>query len=93
VLFAINSSLHSYLIVSYAAEDGVSLDVGFYYMANAMGRLLGTILSGWMFQRYGLAACLGTSAVFVALAAIVSLALPRHDRAAAAPAGNVDASE
>jgi len=55
--------------------------------------LLGTILSGWMFQRYGLAACLGTSAVFVALAAIVSLALPRHDRAAAAPAGNVDASE
>ena len=41
VLFAINSSLHSYLIVSYAAEDGVSLDVGFYYMANAMGRLLG----------------------------------------------------
>ena len=92
-LFAVNSSLHSYLIVSYAAEDGVSLDVGFYYMANAMGRLLGTILSGWMFQRYGLAACLGTSAVFVALAAIVSLALPRHDRAAAAPAGNMDASE
>jgi hypothetical protein len=93
VLFAVNSSLHSYLIVSYAAEDGVSLDVGFYYMANAMGRLLGTMLSGWVFQRYGLAACLGTSAVFVALAAIVSLALPRHDRAAAAPAGNVDASE
>ena len=79
VLFAINSSLHSYLIVSYAAEDGVSLDVGFYYMANAMGRLLGTILSGWMFQRYGLAACLGTSALFVVLAAIVSLALPRHE--------------
>lgn len=78
VLFAINSSLHSYLIVSYAAEDGVSLDVGFYYMANAMGRLLGTILSGWMFQRYGLAACLGTSALLVALAALVSVALPRH---------------
>ena len=91
VLFAINSSLHSYLIVSYAAEDGVSLDVGFYYMANAMGRLLGTVLSGWMFQRYGLAACLGTSALFVALAAIVSLALPRHERAGAAPAGDVDA--
>jgi predicted MFS family arabinose efflux permease len=78
VLFAINSSLHSYLIVSYATEDGVSLDVGFYYMANAMGRLLGTVLSGWMFQRFGLAACLGASAVLVALAASVSLALPRH---------------
>ena len=52
VLFAVNSSLHSYLIVSYAAEDGVSLDVGFYYMANAMGRLLGTVLSGWVFQRF-----------------------------------------
>ena len=42
VLFAVNSSLHSYLIVSYAGRDGVSLDVGFYYMANAMGRLVGT---------------------------------------------------
>src|SRR3546814_15086538 len=45
VLFAINSSMHSYLIVRYAAEDGVSLAVGFYYMANAMGRLLGTRLT------------------------------------------------
>lgn len=89
VLFAINSSLHSYLIVSYAAEDGVSLDVGFYYMANALGRLLGTILSGWMFQRFGLAACLGTSALLVALAALVSIALPRHDQPATA-AGRSD---
>ena len=46
VLFAVNSSLHSYLIVSYAKEDGVSLDVGFYYMSNALGRLVGTLLSG-----------------------------------------------
>lgn len=84
VLFAINSSLHSYLIVSYATEDGVSLDVGFYYMANAMGRLMGTVLSGWMFQRFGLAACLAMSAVLVTLAAIVSVALPRHDRPVAA---------
>ena len=79
VLFAINSSLHSYLIVSYASEDGVSLDVGFYYMANALGRLLGTVLSGWVFQQAGLGACLAISAVFVALAALISLALPRHD--------------
>jgi predicted MFS family arabinose efflux permease len=78
VVFAINSSLHSYLIVSYAAEDGVSLDVGFYYMANALGRLLGTVLSGWIFQRFGLAACLGASALMVGLAALLSLALPRH---------------
>jgi predicted MFS family arabinose efflux permease len=78
VLFAINSSLHSYLIVSYAAEDGVSLDVGFYYMANAMGRLLGTVLSGWVFQVAGLGACLVISAVLVGLAALISMALPRH---------------
>lgn len=77
VFFALNSALHSYLIVSYADEDGVSLDVGFYYMANAMGRLLGTVLSGWVFQRWGLQACLMISAVLVILAALVSMALPR----------------
>ncbi|MCU8072237.1 MULTISPECIES: organoarsenical effux MFS transporter ArsJ [Shewanella] len=77
-LFAINSSLHSYLIVSYADEDGVSLDVGFYYMANAMGRLIGTVLSGWVYQVYGMAACLWISAAFIALAALISIKLPRH---------------
>jgi predicted MFS family arabinose efflux permease len=78
VLFAINSSLHSYLIVSYAKDDGASLDVGFYYMSNAMGRLLGTVLSGWVFQLAGLAACLWISAAFIAIASLVSTALPRH---------------
>jgi predicted MFS family arabinose efflux permease len=78
VLFAVNSSLHSYLIVSYATADGVSLDVGFYYMANAMGRLLGTVLSGWLYQAYGLQSCLWVSAAFIALAAILSRSLPRH---------------
>jgi predicted MFS family arabinose efflux permease len=78
VLFAVNSSLHSYLIVSYAKEDGVSLDVGFYYMSNAMGRLIGTVLSGWVFQAYGLQACLWVSALFVTMAAVISLALPAH---------------
>ena len=77
-LFALNSALHSYLIISYAREDGVSLDVGFYYMANAMGRLLGTVLSGAVYQAYGLSACLWVSAGFVLMAAAVSLALPRH---------------
>lgn len=76
VLFAINSSLHSYLIVSYANADGVSLDVGFYYMSNALGRLLGTVLSGWLFQQYGLVVCLAVSAGFLAMAALISLALP-----------------
>jgi len=79
VLFAVNSSLHSYLIVSYAKEDGVSLDVGFYYMSNALGRLVGTLLSGWVFQAYALQACLWVSSLFVVLAALISLWLPRHD--------------
>ena len=80
VLFAINSSLHSYLIVSMADADGVSLDVGFYYMANAMGRLIGTVLSGWVFQLYGLAACLAISFVFISLAALISAKLPATGR-------------
>ncbi|MBF4255673.1 organoarsenical effux MFS transporter ArsJ [Vibrio anguillarum] len=76
-VFAINSSLHSYLIVSYAKGDGVSLDVGFYYMANAMGRLIGTVLSGWVFQLWGLAACLWVSFGFLLLTALISLGLPK----------------
>lgn len=81
VLFAINSALHSYLIVSYAGEDGVSLDVGFYYMANAMGRLIGTVLSGWLYQSYGLAFCLWVSGLFIVITAVISLYLPKHKRA------------
>ncbi|QYJ94219.1 organoarsenical effux MFS transporter ArsJ [Shewanella spartinae] len=77
-VFAVNSSLHSYLIVSYASDDGVSLDVGFYYMANAMGRLLGTILSGWVYQAYGLGACLWISTGLLGLTAVISVGLPRR---------------
>jgi predicted MFS family arabinose efflux permease len=83
VLFAINSSLHSYLIVSYASSDGVSLDVGFYYMANAMGRLVGTLLSGWLYQSAGLEACLWVSSLFIGLAALLSVSLPRRGKAGA----------
>ncbi len=79
-LFAVNSSLHSYLIVSYATADGVSLDVGFYYMSNALGRLLGTLLSGWVYQRYGLEACLWISSAFILFAALISMRLPHHSR-------------
>ncbi|MGV8842969.1 MAG: organoarsenical effux MFS transporter ArsJ [Pseudomonas sp.] len=84
-VFAVNSSLHSYLIVSYAKADGVSLDVGFYYMSNAMGRLIGTLLSGWVYQAYGLEACLWISSAFVLLAALISMGLPKH--AQPSPAG------
>ncbi|TMN40723.1 MFS transporter [Pseudoalteromonas piscicida] len=78
IVFAINSSLHSYLIVSLADSDGVSLDVGFYYMANAIGRLLGTVLSGWIFLEYGLAACLVVSSVMLLLAGSISCRIPRR---------------
>ncbi|WP_027857061.1 organoarsenical effux MFS transporter ArsJ [Marinobacterium jannaschii] len=78
VLFAVNSSLHSFLIVSYAKADGASMDVGFYYMANAMGRLIGTLLSGWVFQVWGLQACLWLSALMLATSGIIALTLPRQ---------------
>lgn len=76
IIFAINSSWHSFLIVHYANRENVSLNVGFYYTANAMGRLLGTVLSGYIYSQYGLISCLIISASFVAIAAISSLALP-----------------
>lgn len=78
-LFAINSSLHSYLIVSYAQKEGVSLDIGFYYMANAMGRLIGTLLSGWVFVSFGLQACLVVSCLFILIATIISWRLPVNE--------------
>ncbi|MBJ7538788.1 organoarsenical effux MFS transporter ArsJ [Marinomonas transparens] len=77
-VFAINSSLHSYLIVQYASNDGVSMDVGFYYMANAMGRLIGTILSGWVYQEFGLISCLWVSFAFLLFTSIISIWLPKH---------------
>lgn len=85
-VFAVNSSLHSYLIVSYAREDGASLDVGFYYMANAMGRLIGTLLSGWIYQDYGLTACLWVSASMLAATTVISYWLPQSNPVSAARA-------
>ncbi|MEM8885136.1 MAG: organoarsenical effux MFS transporter ArsJ [Planctomycetota bacterium] len=75
VVFATNSAVHSFLIVHYAEEDKVSLAVGFYYMANAAGRLLGTLLSGALFQwggegQTGLLWCIGCSIVLVVLSRI-----------------------
>ncbi|WHZ33713.1 organoarsenical effux MFS transporter ArsJ [Sagittula sp. MA-2] len=68
-IFAVNSALHSYLILAFSKGERVTMDVGFYYMANAAGRLLGTLLSGLSYQWGGLPACLGTAAVMVALSA------------------------
>jgi len=76
IVFAINSSLHSFLIVHYASDDGVSLDVGFYYMANALGRLLGTLLSGYLYQSYGLTSCIIFSVVLLLAASMIAIFLP-----------------
>ncbi|MDW3182024.1 organoarsenical effux MFS transporter ArsJ [Roseobacter sp.] len=66
-LFAVNSALHSYLILAFSSGERVTMDVGFYYMANAAGRLLGTVLSGASYQIGGLPLCLGTAAALLAL--------------------------
>ena len=76
-LFAINSAIHSYLVLAYTDEDSVAINVGFYYMANAGGRLLGTLLSGLIFQWAGFQGCLWGSAAMVLLAAVFSIKLPR----------------
>jgi len=68
-IFAVNSALHSYLILSFTEAKRVTMDVGFYYMANAAGRLAGTLLSGFTYQIGGLALCLATAAVMLALSA------------------------
>lgn len=77
-VFALNSAVHSYLILAYSDGDKVSMDVGFYYMANAGGRLLGTVVSGLAYQLAGMQGCLWASAGFVLLAAILSYKLPVH---------------
>lgn len=71
IVFAVNSSLHSYLILSFTKAERVTMDVGFYYMANAAGRLAGTLLSGLTYQICGLPLMLGVAAFMVALSAIM----------------------
>jgi hypothetical protein len=77
VVFAINSSVHSYLILAYSGEDEVAVNVGFYYMTNAGGRLLGTLLSGVVFEFYGFIGCLVVSGILVLTAALLSFNLPQ----------------
>lgn len=82
IVFAFNSAVHSYLVLAYTEDKDVSLNVGFYYMANSGGRLLGTITSGLFFQWFGLVGCLWVSSLFVLAAALISTQLPNPKSAA-----------
>jgi len=77
IAFAVNSSVHSYLILAYAGSEKAAEDVGFYYAANAAGRFAGTLASGLLYQAGGILACLIGSAVMLAICFAITLALPR----------------
>ena len=90
VVFAINSSIHSYMVLAYADEGKISLDVGFYYMANAAGRLAGTLLSGTLFMigenpNQGMQLSLWCSTLFVFSAWLISQRLPSLNNSIAVP--------
>ena len=76
--FAVNSSVHSYLVLAYAGSEKAAEDVGFYYAANALGRFIGTLLSGLLVQWGGIAGALAGSAVMLAMCWTATLALPRQ---------------
>jgi len=87
VIFAFNSAVHSFLILAYTDHDRVAMNVGIYYMANACGRLIGTILSGWLYQigiradvNGGLMVCLLASSVLLLAAGLLSARLPGRRR-------------
>ena len=84
-IFAVNSALHSFLILSLTDAKRVTMDVGFYYMANSVGRLVGTVLSGFTYQMGGLSLCLGTAAVMIGLGWLGTsqLKVPKNDKVAA----------
>jgi len=76
IVFALNSSVHSYLVLAYSEADRVSLSVGFYYMANAAGRLIGTLLSGVLYQQAGVTASLWGAVVLAGAAGVGAMCLP-----------------
>jgi MFS family permease len=85
--FAVNSSVHSYLVLAYAGSEKAAEDVGFYYAANALGRFAGTLMSGLLYQQFGLVGALVGSALMLAICWAVTLGLPvQRSPAAAAPA-------
>lgn len=83
--FAINSSVHSYLVLAYAGSEKAAEDVGFYYAANAMGRFFGTLMSGLLYQWGGLAWSLAGSAFLLLACWLVTLALPTRLQLARPP--------
>jgi hypothetical protein len=83
VVFALNSSVHSYLILAFTDADKVALNVGFYYMANAGGRLAGCLLSGLSYQLWGLSGCLLTASALLAVAGVITIVLSADHRVAA----------
>ncbi len=80
VAFAVNSSVHSYLVLAYAGSEKAAEDVGFYYAANALGRFFGTLMSGLLYQWGGLLYALTGSALMLGLCWLVTLRLPTHHR-------------
>lgn len=76
--FAVNSSVHSYLVLAYAGSEKAAEDVGFYYAANAAGRFIGTLLSGALYVVGGLSACLLGAALMLGICALITLALPER---------------
>ncbi|MBW4462209.1 MAG: organoarsenical effux MFS transporter ArsJ [Nodosilinea sp. WJT8-NPBG4] len=88
VVFAFNSAVHSYLVLAYTEDRDVSLNVGFYYMANSGGRLLGTIASGLVYQWFGLVGCLWVSSLFVLAAALITTQLPEPNPADSVAVGS-----
>ena len=81
VVFAMNSAVHSYLILAYTDSDKVAMNVGFYYMANACGRLAGTVLSGLLYQYFGLVGCLWACVALVLASGMLARLLPRVGQA------------
>ena len=90
VVFALNSSVHSYLVLAYSEADRVSLSVGFYYMANAAGRLIGTLLSGVLYQQAGVIASLWGAVVLAGAAGVGAIFLPPVERTASWAAAKGD---
>jgi MFS family permease len=93
VVFALNSAVHSYLILSYSDSDKVATNVGFYYMANAAGRLLGTLLSGALFQVGGITGCLLGTLAFAVITTVISLLLPQREATLILPDAKIELAD
>jgi predicted MFS family arabinose efflux permease len=88
LLFALNSAVHSYLIAAYAARDAISLNIGFYYSANSLGRLVGTLLSGWCYMQWGIVGSMAVAGLMFIPAAICAWPLPAPSGQIAVSAGD-----